>query len=766
MNPIIFKTNDFCLSVYANDNTLAKRLATYRSVLAKRKLHWVERYVVSLQIFTENRPLVCEEKELKMLSPFFFENMKYQFEWAFKGNVQNVQAAHHLSQINDGFRFSSRKQLFGELNTANDIGHFSLPIRYVSQGIQHKAVLKFEILPSKIDLHRDLPAIYATLDNEFPLYRFNFFGKTEQGVNLGQQRGNFPLFWLAHFRQLRTELIHYLKIILQAPHQRLQPKTDYCRAEKLKGKLSAKRIEQVRQHLKNGEMQHRYAIEKQVLSVNTPENRFIKNVLVHCQKQLGAILNALQSDQFSETLRTEIRQWQQAIHKIDSQSFLRDLSPNRNEKASLVLQQKTGYSQVYNIWQDLKKYLDFFGNHREISMKSIAELYEVWCFVEMKNILLSLGFNLIKSEKEPLVLKGQEYQLNNGFGGAFVLEKNGVRLRLAHEPVFGKKGYQQIKSYWNTHKPDILLQAELQNGKKYIWLFDAKYRLNTVSEGARKSVLEEQLENEYYVGTKDYAPEDAINQMYRYRDALIYEHKNTLSLHYRPVFGAFALYPGFYDQKAEPNPYQTAIDEVGVGAFAFLPSEDGSGSYWLKQFLTQRLAEIESDIGYMQKPQRIARLGMQQHHYPDLLMTIRLGNDRDESYLAQFRNGVASCYHTKADFIQNHYRHFAMDELRYLAVAYPNAEQWEIGFIYPILQVEVKKRSVLSAIETGRENQSDESYYVFTLGKAIKLAEPMNAIPSQSFRSAIKFSTLGAFLQAENFDNLPTVYTNVIDFAD
>ncbi|MFP3449162.1 nuclease domain-containing protein, partial [Pseudomonas sp. SIMBA_067] len=56
---------------------------------------------------------------------------------------------------------------------------------------------------------------------------------------------------------------------------------------------------------------------------------------------------------------------------------------------SLVLQQKTGYSAVYRVWQELKYYLDVFEEQSSVSMKSVAEIYEVWCFLEIRNILIN-----------------------------------------------------------------------------------------------------------------------------------------------------------------------------------------------------------------------------------------------------------------------------------------------------------------------------------------------------------------------------------------
>ena len=63
----------------------------------------------------------------------------------------------------------------------------------------------------------------------------------------------------------------------------------------------------------------------------------------------------------------------------------------------------------------------------------------------------------------------------------------------------------------------------------------------------------------------DHVPDDAINQLHRYRDALIHLSAQGVEHHKsRPVFGAFALYPGYFDQSQEPFPYAHAIQEIGI----------------------------------------------------------------------------------------------------------------------------------------------------------------------------------------------------------
>lgn len=186
--------------------------------------------------------------------------------------------------------------------------------------------------------------------------------------------------------------------------------------------------------------------------------------------------------------------------------------------------------------------------------------------------------------------------------------------------------------------------------KQFIWLFDAKYRIKT-----DKSRFDDGSED---IESTDYVPDDAINQMHRYRDALIRLSEPHLTespssqrvKKSRPVFGAFALYPGFFDQATKQNPYAAAIEEVGIGAFALLPSQNGpsqteysySGHQWLLEFLQAQIGtapntqtgqgnEVTYPVAsmaerlYVQEAARIPCDGMRQVLYPDLTITLALG---------------------------------------------------------------------------------------------------------------------------------------------
>lgn len=647
------------------------------------------------------------------------------------------------------------------------------------------------------------------------LWRFSLVEKTEQDAATNQQCGHFPLMWLANFAVLRERFEQGLKVICAAPHSRLQPTEANIKAAKLKGRLPHKLAEQVKQDFANGQHDKRYTVEKKQLSVDTPENRFIKMAVSKSKRQLAEFEQKLrQSNQaperqrLSDSFLNELHSWQQPLQKVLSQSFLKEVGTYTGlSRESLVLQQKTGYSAVYRVWQELKFYLDVFGNQSSISMKSVAEIYEVWCFLCLKQILEhDLGFELVENSSAKLAQNDFfEYQLKDGFAGAFRFKRSdGVTARLAHEPKFTKKG-QHIRSYLVNQEPDIVLEVTLPKSansesgaseeKQFIWLFDAKYRIKT-----DKSRFDDSSED---IESTDYVPDDAINQMHRYRDALIRlsephltespssSRASQFTKKSRPVFGAFALYPGCFNQATKQNPYAAAIEEVGIGAFALLPSQNHSqteysycGHQWLLEFLQAQIGtapntQTGKDNGvmypvvsmaerlYTQEAVRIPYDGMRQVLYPDLTITLALGGQRgrNDAYFERFEQGTAQWYHLpQSTFLQKFKQHIA-EEIRYLALASTSDTQSstkQIDKLWPVKRVTVLPRYAITEEQAGKKSDSADLYYLFQLGKPLLLQTPVTNVPHRPMKNSMKLTTLTRLESVTKFAEVEKVYEEAI----
>lgn len=163
---------------------------------------------------------------------------------------------------------------------------------------------------------------------------------------------------------------------------------------------------------------------------------------------------------------------------------------------------------------------------RSLELKDIATLYEIWCFIQVKNLVKS-----ILKEKNLQVNNQSRIELNKHFTYALPqgqkskiifsrMTSDGDSVELAeviYNPKESKTDNNNETSIDHTYsftvpqKPDIVLQLtrhDIETGFKLTYLFDAKYRIGQSDTNG-----------------PDIPPNDAINQMHRYRDALYYDPK-------------------------------------------------------------------------------------------------------------------------------------------------------------------------------------------------------------------------------------------------
>ena len=741
------------------------------------------------KIFPESmvlvHPAICKKEsgELKDKfqcldnKPVFFENKQYDIEFIFDGNLKDSfsrsepEIEHRLRLVEDSFHYSARSNsLRATLNTGNDIGWFKFDLIYQIDGKPKRHSFSFEVHPIKMDMASDLQVMNSAIDEVFPLWRFALAEKTQQQMQAAKKpHPDFLLLWLAQFERLLNDFGNGLKHIINAPHSRLIATEKKVRMDRLKGRLPVALEENVARAIADKQTEKRFTLNKKVLSVDTPENRFIKSVITTTVSRLGKVRSAViksqsepEKQRLSDSFLKSLEKWQDNIRYYQHQPLFKEVGVFFGlKRESLVLQQKPGYAKVYKVWQQLKWYLELLEGDSNLSLRSVAELYEVWCFLDIRRILLTLGFSETDSNRIPLINTGIEVSLKDGLQGTFRFERDdGIKLRLAHEPRFGRSG-ATIKSWTTTQKPDIYLEALFPCGEKIVWLFDAKYRIKNRDDSDN---------------SPDYVPDDAINQMHRYRDALIHiENKSDSQTQQksRPVFGGYALYPGFYNQSETENPYNREIDEVGIGAFSLLPTDDNSGSIWLTRFLEQKLekrpvrySQSIADNYFVEEPLRIPYRGTEVTRFNDLVIIAnQLGPDRESKYVDRFKVGNATYYHTKQlAFERQSIEHHIIHEARYLAVAIESADgKREIAYVYPILNATKVKRGQIDKNKAGTAscNNPDELYWLFRLGNSLMLKNTVALDATQGF--SIKLAGREDLSNVTDWCQLPEKYISVIN---
>jgi hypothetical protein len=259
--------------------------------------------------------------------------------------------------------------------------------------------------------------------------------------------------------------------------------------------------------------------------------------------------------------------------------------------------------------------------------KDIATLYEIWCFIQVEKVVKELTDTETEQQSRTEMSGLFSYSLGKGEHSKIIFKKDDVTLaELVYNPRHSDKddikGIGELESKTVPQKPDIVLQLtkdDLQEGMKLTYLFDAKYRLEKD-------------------GSNDVPPDDAINQMHRYRDAIYYNNKHHDEKIKKEVIGGYILFPGRMD---EASRFRRSIDEVNIGAFPMRPGNNQHEllSDFIKDLLNKHAFEIVKQV----IPQKGTTLEIKNRV---LVGVVKSDNPQYEN----FKDGTASFYYSGDTF--------------------------------------------------------------------------------------------------------------------
>lgn len=561
----------------------------------------------------------------------FFDNADYPIWVDFNNNVKNAQFGSMLQNVNESFSFRNHI-LAGFLNYGNDIGKSEIIITYQVEGIKKTFTFQFEVLSTKLNYHEHWAQIIKDIESEYRMLSLDYMRRTFHGFS-PQSDGEKPdLIWWSVFQGEQDKFIKACRSIIERPRHRLRGYEIYQRADKLK--MVTPSIEnEFAEHRK--EAAHLYRTEQQIQSNDTQENRFLKYALGQItskynqlKKRIEAIRNT------SEEMKAEMGQRLASLQHLQRNPFFRTIGRFKGlSQECLVLQQATGYSQVYRTWNLLRRAYSLNDGIYRLQTKDIATLYEIWCFIEVSHIVKKkLG---LKDEdvdhRNRMEMSGMfTWELGKGEHSRILFKKDGVELaELVYNPKHTDKENDNISIAdlvvpTVAQKPDIVLQLtkdDMQKAMKLTYLFDAKYRI-----GGRDS------------SGVDVPPDDAINQMHRYRDAIYYQHSKDDALK-REVIGGYILYPG----NGQPHRFEESIKQVNIGAFPLRPNDQGSQAL-LEQFIDKLIKTKSSTIIKQVIPQKGTIVEL-----PTRVL-IGLVVNRAKVNELMFENRTANLYYTGSNF--------------------------------------------------------------------------------------------------------------------
>jgi hypothetical protein len=353
--------------------------------------------------------------------------------------------------------------------------------------------------------------------------------------------------------------------------------------------------------------------------------------------------------------------------------------------------------------------LKFLEGIQKIELKNIAELYQIWSFLEIKNVL-----QRILGKENPDDVDLAEIQIDDF---VFKIERgvkskvsfhttNGEIIDLYHDFSYNYKTEQNqsVKSFTVNQRPDIVLRItknDLKENYVFTYLFDAKYRLASDEKE----------------GSPDLPTEDSINQMHRYRDAIYYVNKskkrdwknNTELKKYYPekeIIGGYILFPGNGEfESIKKEPYFKSIDEINIGAFPLRPNDYINRSLLeehLKTIIGLDSASILNDVS----PQK-------ENSYESLNPYVLIGFVPTENHMLCFENSESPFYFSG----EKKPTRFGFNNLRYFA---PYLKEKGIKDYYEILSYDIINRDeILNAPKSLKNNNTPR--LVIWLGKKIQI---------------------------------------------
>lgn len=564
----------------------------------------------------------------------FFDNADYPIWIEFKDYVKDAQFGSILQNDNDRFSFR-RHILAGFINYKNEIGRSEIQIIYKVDKETRTFRFGFEVLSTKLDYHEHWRTIVEDIEREYRMLSLDYMRRTFHGFSPDQNGEHPDIVWWSVFEGEQQKFIKACKSIIDRPRHRLHGEEVYLRADKLK---------QTPHNIENRLAEHRkepaylYRVEQHILSNDTQENRFLKFALHQISKRYEELRQRIEVVKtVSGTMKAAMLATSETLKRLQHHPFFRTIGRFKGiSQESMVLQKAMGYSQVYRTWNLLRRAYSLNDGLYRLQTKDIATLYEIWCFIEVSHIVkaqLHLDDEDVEHRNRMEMNGIFSWELGKGEHSRILFRKDGVELaELVYNPKNADKendnvGMKDLVVPTVPQKPDIVLQLtknDLQQGMKMTYLFDAKYRI----DGKDKDV--------------DVPPEDAINQMHRYRDAIYYKDYDANALK-KEVIGGYILFPGDGESNdVAVSKFYKTIKEVNIGAFPLRP-KDVENRKLLENFIDELI--------HTKSYETIAHVIPQKGAYVEVGNRVLIGLVKENNRLFQaFMDGTATLYYSGKQF--------------------------------------------------------------------------------------------------------------------
>jgi hypothetical protein len=469
----------------------------------------------------------------------------------------------------------------GTVNFASQIGFSEFVL--TADGAPELS-LEVEVVPTKLDYQSDYARILADVQNIMVGLALEYLRATHQGGQRLRVPTPSQLEWVLQLRDMVSDLERGLLHIAGRPIRGLTREPSAIRAEQVKRvdpgmRAAIRRGGGAGSFVQAGSglvLRHRLPERRARPTLDTPEHRWLATQVALIQRRLARIRR--QEAVWEETPRhrkalEELADLESRISRIGRLEPLAGaLGAPPPGFASLTLIGAPGYREAYKCCIELMLGLRITGGPLGLSVKDLSLLYEYWCYMALLRLVSEeTGCPIDSRELLSVSQRGLRVLLRKGRKtGVTFRDRSGREVTVTYNPLVDSVGTTLI-----PQRPDMLVTIS----QRPVWprvhmLLDAKYRLENSDDYCKR------------YGAPG-PPEDALNVLHRYRDAIIEwdtEHDGRKA---RTVVVAAAAFPHRDEggQKFADSRLWKSFEQLGVGAVPLLPGSTEYLQEWVRSAL-------------------------------------------------------------------------------------------------------------------------------------------------------------------------------------
>ena len=465
----------------------------------------------------------------------------------------------------------------GYINFGSQIGHSEFTVMVDNQP---EFDFEVEVFPSKLDYLTDYEQMLAEVQEILTGLAMEYLRST---FHLGQVV-SVPepshIEWLVLLRHVADDLELAAHQVSHRPVRGLVREPRKMRTEKVKRVDSSVRSSVLRGRGTGAlyDLGQGLAVREKLTesharpTLETPEHRWIAAQLRSISRRIGLI-------RLQEAEKPSSPRRKQVLKELDAlearilrlrhlEPFTCTGEPPSAGFSSLQLLIAPGYREVYRCCLVLLLGLRIEGGPVHLSVKDLNLLYEYWCYLALLRLLSDVtGQPIPVQEFFSIEQQGLQVRLKKGKQSSVCFDQAGARkITCTYNPCF------QNDSILIPQQPDMVITLESPGWQKLHLILDAKYRIDMTPEYLRRY-------------SSPGPPEDALNVMHRYRDAILEREGQGFQLDSpkRTVVQAAAVFPY---RETEHGLYRhsllwRSLDQIGVGALPILPGSTGYVREWL-----------------------------------------------------------------------------------------------------------------------------------------------------------------------------------------